>query len=96
MSPAEDDEEEEAAEAVDMIPCGTRGARESCRPDTPGETRAHPPPDRFSAWSHGDPWRGRGSGHSRNPTPAPLRFPPPGPAHYISGSGLKSETGGGP
>lgn len=37
----------------------------------------------------------RGSGHSRVPAPAPLRFPPPGPAHWTSGSGLKSETGGG-
>lgn len=67
MSPAEDDEEEEAAEAVDMIPGGARGARGSFRPDPPGETRAHPPPDRLSAWSHGDPWKGQG----QRPQPSP-------------------------
>lgn len=50
-----------------MIPRGARGAREGCRPDSPGETRAHPPPDRPSTWSHGDPWRGQG----QRPQPSP-------------------------
>lgn len=67
MSPAEDEEEEEAAEVVDMISRGARGARGGYRPDTPGETRAHPPPDRPSAWSHGDPWKGQGL----RPQPSP-------------------------
>ena len=60
----EDEEEEEAADAVDTIPRGARGAREGCRPDSPGETRAHPPPDRPSTWSHGDRGGDRDSGHS--------------------------------
>lgn len=81
MSPAEDEEEEEAAEAVDMIPCGARGARGGCLPDTPGE--AAPTRLRTGFQPGATAIRGvdRGSGQSRVPAPAPLRFPPPGPAH---------------
>lgn len=81
-----------------MIPRGARGARGQCRPDNPGEARAHPPPDRPSAWSRAalppsDPWPGWGLQPQPCPGSGAAALSAAGPAHCTSGSGLKWETG---